>query len=469
MSSDASESGGQRTLPLGPTLYASAVAIAVLYAGSLPMHSNDFHIFAAMGRWMVEHGQLLEREVFTWTADGVAFVHGTWGFSLGSYLLHEAIGLDGLRLLNGVVVGSTVALAGLAARGRGTDWRGAGIAALYAWWGVLQNGVVRGQTWVYPLFCLLMWQGPRARRPLLFGTLLGAVWAPLHGSFPAGIAWAGLTGQLRLAAGLAIGVCLGPYGPGLWSFVLSNTSKPAARGFTEWLPPTLGEVEGARFWLVVAVWAVVLLWRRKLRLQDALVMGAFGLLAMRSTRFVAWFMLATAPVAAVTAQDLWGREQGLNARLVKLANAVLAALWSMMLFRGLQAPDTPLHKETPVALVAALGADASRGRVLQPPEWGGLVVFELGEDFEIVSDIRGWIFDDDAWAVWFETASAVEGWEDTLDDAGVSHVLLTEACPLEDALDAHPSWERLAEDETGALWRRVGSLAAPGASDSDPP
>ncbi len=453
MSSDASEASS-RTLPLGPTLYASAIAIAVLYAGSLPMHSNDFHIFAAMGRWMVEHGQLLEREVFTWTAQGVDFLHGTWGFSLLAHLLHETIGLDGLRLLNGVMVGLTVALAGLAARGRDTDWRGAGLAAIYAWWGVLQNGVVRGQTWVYPLFALLMWKGPRAKHPVLFGTVLGAIWAPLHGSFPAGIVWAGLMGRFRLALGLAIGACLGPYGPRLWTFVFSNTSKPAERGFTEWLPPALDEVEGMRFWMVVVIWAAVLLWRRRMRLTDLLVLGAFGVLAIRSTRFVAWFMLATAPIVAVTFQDAWGREQGLSARLVKLANGVLIALWGLMLFRGLQAPDTPLHQETPVALVAAMGADADGGTVLQPPEWGGLVIYELGESWSIVSDIRGWIFTDEAWQVWFDLASTEPGWEERLDAEGVTHVLLTEPTPLTDALDAHAGWERLADDETGILWRR---------------
>ena len=90
-------------LSTGVLLQWSVVGIALLYSASLPVTTNDLHIYLSMGRWMAEHGQLLEHESFTWTAPGVPFLNGTWGFSVAAYALHQAIGLDGLRLFNGFV------------------------------------------------------------------------------------------------------------------------------------------------------------------------------------------------------------------------------------------------------------------------------------------------------------------------------------------------------------------------------
>jgi hypothetical protein len=462
-------SGGSDQRDLGPLLLASAVAIAVLHRGSLPVVSNDFHIFAAMGRWMVDHGTFLEREVFTWTAPDTPFQHATWGFSLAAFGLHEAIGLTGLRLLNGLFVGAAVLVAGVATWARGTGWRAASFAALYAWLGVLQNGVVRGQTWVFVLFAGVMWVSARRRHTLVWGLVLGALWAPLHGSFPAGIAWALLQGQPLLAAGLALGACLGPYGPAIWTFVLDNTSDPMARGFTEWLPPTLDEPEGLRFWVAVGAWVAVLAWRRKMALGDLLVLVAFGALAARSTRFVAWFALATAPVLGTTIRSIIGAERGLPRRIVRPLTLGLGVTWVVLLGRGLSGTERQLDPETPVALVAAIAADASGGRVLNPPEWGGYLTFELGEAWLTSGDIRAWVFSDAAWAVWIDTATARPGWQARLDDAEVTHVLLTGVVPtssLGPALDAHDGWVQLASDATGSVWRRKGRDGSSSESDT---
>ena len=69
-------------LTTGVLLQWSVAGIALLYSASLPVTTNDLHIYLAMGRWMAEQGQLLEHEVFTWTAAGTPFVNGTWGFSV---------------------------------------------------------------------------------------------------------------------------------------------------------------------------------------------------------------------------------------------------------------------------------------------------------------------------------------------------------------------------------------------------
>ena len=458
------------------------MALALLHAGSMRVTTNDLHVYLVQGRWMWEHGALLEREVFTWTAAGAPFINGTWLFSVTAYALHQLGGYDLLRVVNGLAVAAAVAGVALAGRARAegrtrADWRAAAVAAVYAWALIFQNMVVRGQTWVFPLFAAL-WgvrAGPRRRgRPAGGGLLLGAVWNGLHGSFPAGIAlagavalgdaldsrsWrAGRTGALA-GAGLAAGACLGPYGPGVWSYISSNTSLPVDRGFSEWLPPSLEGFEGARFFAALALW-VWLLGRRGRRTPtaDLLVLLGFGYLALTSTRFVAWFGLATAPLLASRLAEGLGEDEGLPRRLLGPVSALLAVLWLLFLGRGLAPQAPPLAPEPPVALVAAISAAAESGRLFGPMEYGGYAAFTLGEGWLHSGDIRAWVFDDDAWSLYLDVSRAHPGWEEALEAHGVTHLLTWRAFhgeTLEPAADASPRWEKIAEAETGAAYRRA--------------
>ena len=99
-----------RRIVVGASVVA-AVGIALLHTGSLPVTTNDLSIYLAMGREMAATGALLEQDIHTFTAQGTPFVNGTWGFSVLAWNLHEALGPNGLRLLNGLAVAAAVAAA----------------------------------------------------------------------------------------------------------------------------------------------------------------------------------------------------------------------------------------------------------------------------------------------------------------------------------------------------------------------
>lgn len=467
-------------LPTGPLLFWSAVGIALLHTGSLPLTTNDLSIYLAMGREMAATGQLLEQEVHTFTAQGTEFVNGTWGFSWLAWHLHEAIGPNGLRLLNGLAVAAAVAGMGLAARARGADPRAAAAASVYTWWMLLQNTIVRSQTWVFPVFAGLSWLAAKPRPhgvAAVGGVLGGAVWANLHGSFPAGLvafgAWAvgqawdardwraGLTPAL-VAAGLAVGACIGPYGPGLWGYVLDNSSLPVARGFVEWLPPSPTEFHGVRLYGALALW-LVLLGRSRGRAPTAwlLLLVGFGFLGIRGTRFVAWFGLATAVPLAERLTASMSSEGGMARRILRPFQVALIALWSVLLFRGLAPLEEPLDSDTPVVLVDAIAADlmdaGSQARVFTPPEYGGYVAQRLHPQALISGDIRTWIFDDPAWNFYLDVSNTAPGWAQALDDHGVTHLLLWtpfHGHVLDPAVAAAGGWQELARTENGSAWRR---------------
>ncbi len=446
---------------VGPLLLWSTLGFTLLLSAARPVSTNDLHIYLAMGRWMAEHGQLMEQEVFTWTIPGSDFVNGTWGFSLLSWTLHEVLGLRGLQLLNGALVTLAVWLSARSALLLGADRRAAAIGALYAFALLFQNTTVRGQTFVFPLFAALMWWSVRPRKPLwslAIGVLAGAVWGALHGSFPAGIAALLLLGAGRLrgpggpwmtpwlvAIGLVVGVCIGPYGPAIWLYVLDNGALPRERDFVEWYSPTIHSFEGARFYAALLVWAVLLLRRRR----DALLVVGFGALACTGIRFVAWFGLATAPFLAAALP--LSRDRGLPRRVVRTAELTLLILWGVFLVRGLQARERKLSWDTPVELLEALPEE---GRIFNPPELGGAIVF-LQPQLQISHDVRTWIYPDEPWWFYVELSRAPPDWEAQLAERAVDHLLLTEdfhGATLLPAALASSEWELVLQTDQGALF-----------------
>ncbi len=468
-------------MKLGPVLFWSTVALALLHAGSRPVTSNDLHIYLAMGRWMAQEGQLLEQEVFTWTAQGTPFLNGTWAFSVVAWKIHEALGPDALRLLNGLLVAICVGVLGLAARAAGADARAAAIGSLYAFALLLQNTVVRSQTWAFAIFGLLVYCVVVERKAWVAagtGLVLGALWANLHGSFPAGLVflgalcvgrafdardWRAASTPLWAGAGLLLGSCVGPYGPEIWAYVRSNSGLPVERGFVEWYAPSPTAFEGARFYGAIVLW-IVLTWRERKRppTADLLLLVGFGVLAATGTRFVAWFGLATTVPLAARLNRRMTPSEGIPRRVGLPMASVLAVLWVAMLARGLAPTDTPLHWDTPIPLVDALEQDCPPEssppcRVLVAPEYGGYVAFRLWPGAEISGDIRTWVFSDEAWQIYLDLSAAGEDWEDTADTHGITHILTWKAFhgnALDPAARDSDRWELTAESEHGALFRR---------------
>lgn len=455
---------------VGPLLLWSTVGFTLLLSAARPVSTNDLHIYLAMGRWMAEQGQLMEVEAFTWTIPGTPFVNGTWGFSALSWQLHEAFGLRGLQLLNGALVGLAVWLSARSALLLGADRRAAAIGALYAFALLFQNTTVRGQTFVFPLFAAMLWWSMRARSPagsLLVGVLGGCLWGALHGSFPAGLAALGLLAASRLRGpggawmtpalvclGLAVGVCIGPYGPSIWVYVLENGSLPRERNFLEWASPTLRSFEGARFYASLVLWGLLAAasLRRGRLPQGLLPVLAFAALACTGIRFVAWFGLLSAPFFAAALP--LSTDRGLPRPLVRAVEGVALVLWTLFLIRGLQPRDRILSWDTPVELLEAL---PHQGRILNPPELGGAIVV-MRPELLIGHDIRTWIYDDAAWSLYLELSEGAPGWDQRLQDLKVDHLLLTEDFHGEGLLPAalaSPAWRVVSRTEQGALLTRV--------------
>jgi hypothetical protein len=466
------------------------LGLALLLVLSRPLPSNDYSIYVAMGRQMLAQGALLERESFSFTQHGEPFQHASWAYALLCTWSHQLTGYQGIRVLQAAAVLATLLGSWLLARRAGAGPGPALAATLDTWLLLLQNLGARGQTLIYPLFlltALLLLRAPRPWIAALAGAALGWCWTQLHGSFPMAMLYcaavaAGLLLRHRrlgpalpaiaLGAGFTLGTLMGPYGPGIWSYIYTNGAIPRSRGILEWYPPSPGSFDGVRLGLALLVWAALLVKRRgAMPPGHWLLLLGFGGMSLTATRVIAWFGLATAmPLALLlTPQErrhtpcppLPGRQRAL---LVALVLAWLALLGRGVPLRVELAPDTP------VALAERLAEEPDGGRVFAPMEMGGYLAWRfhrpsadpqlplgtMAHPYHL--DMRVWIWRDEVWRS-FESISAAEpGWEEALTASGVRYLMLSHSYHgdgLLPAARASERWEILAEDGAGALFRRV--------------
>ena len=448
----------------------------MLAAGGLPIQSNDLYVFLAMGESMAQSGQIMEIDSFTWTESGTPFVNGAWGFSYLSWLLYEHIGLAGLRIFTGLTVAGSLALLARAAILRGADVRSTAYASLFACLLLIQNVGVRAQSWVYPLFATLVWWRATQRHPLLSVLVaigLGCAWANLHGSFVVAYAvlgisacqhwisdrdWPAAKSDIVFAISFLAGTCIGPYGPEIYGYVLHNSSLPAERGLSEWEPVNLWSSMGVRLILGCVIWGLLLLKKpRGLRLEEALTLLIFGGLALSASRFVSWFGLSTTVLLAVRLHQTSTPSPSIPSRQFRRIALLLALCWSTLLLRALWPKDDELSAQTPKMATQAIQDSATEGRIFTPPEFGGYLRFELGEQWTTSSDMRVWMFSDEAWSLYPRLVQAPPGWEKQLFEAGVTHLLLIPNSfhqQLIPEAKASANWTLLAEDHAGVAFQR---------------
>ena len=149
---------------------------------------------------------------------------------------------------------------------------------------------------------------------------LVALWANLHGAFPAGIILVGCftvasvcrwpLANRRHTFNLSISVLacvlaslVNPYGWEIYRYVGGTSAIAYQRGIAEWAPPSPDRLIGLMWMTSVVLVLGLFLWRwLRTRiaplLRDALILGCFLLLSAGSIRMAAWWFLAIAPILA---------------------------------------------------------------------------------------------------------------------------------------------------------------------------
>jgi hypothetical protein len=181
-----------------------AVTAAICAAPAI-LNDGDTFWHVAAGRWMIEHGQPLKADPFSFTFGGRPWIAQEWLSEVVMAAAYAGAGWAGVMLLTGLAAGATSAVM--------LGWLGRWLSPLSAI-GVFAMGaacvapslLARPHVVVLPLLAFwtvrLMEARQRGRVPDVWLCLLMALWANLHSSFIVGI---GLCAAFGLEAALEPG------------------------------------------------------------------------------------------------------------------------------------------------------------------------------------------------------------------------------------------------------------------------
>ena len=216
---------------------------------------------------------------------------------------------------------------------------------------------------------------------------------------------------------------------------------------------------------------------RRLRLTDALVVLAFGALALSARRHMALAMIAIAPIAAGQFSALWEKWgarrnkrlasssiplfpsfpwlpflQSAAAALVSIALAV-AALGGFNLQRAGIGID---HRMFPEGAARFLADHQLDGNLFNSYEFGNYLLFARYPQNRVFIDGRVDVYGAEGLRLYSAVAHAEEGWQKTLDQYSIEIcVPATEKSadlPLLSALHRSPDWALVYWDEISAIY-----------------
>lgn len=352
------------------------LVICAVAALSLRKLSNyDFWQHMASGRYMAESGEILTRDVFSYTIRGKEWVNHQWLSQLLMYLGYRAVGAEGMVFLKALLFVITFTIILTIGFRKETCFLSAAIALLAA---LTASGRLMVRPEAFTLFLTSVYLailfrneygGRDGDRTLYLLVPLQLLWANLHGGSIVGLGliWIFIVGDFadsripgrfreRSAGGsrkerallivglLAMGACF--CNPSGWHLLLRPFQAFASPSFMsdigEWSPTFSGPPEtrglAQSFYAVflgIAA-AAALLDLKRAGCSSLLLLAVFAYLSLKARRNMALFALVAAPITVRCLNDLFlplFRRGGRPARFVRAtASSMLMAACLLLLF-----------------------------------------------------------------------------------------------------------------------------------------
>jgi hypothetical protein len=479
-------------------------------------YQTDFWHHLARGRAIAEQGELVNRDLFTYTVHDQPFQDCNWLSQLCYYRLYELGGLGLVQCVNSLTLAAMMAVLVWLCRRRCGSVLVATALGVFAFFGLWQLLIIRPQTFSLLLFVLLYavleiadgrpaepddsdTGSPRRRLWLLpLAPLIMTLWVNLHGGFPIGLvligcfalaaawdaSWQRRWGALRDGRVWALAICLGasvaatavnPYGWKVYQYVHTTSTAAAARRIDEWVPPGLDLLVG-KVW-VLSVLLLLLLFalpRRRPSARELILVLCFLPLACGSVRMVAWWLLVSAPIIAAGLAGNLPRNSlaGTEVEPPSLASGAFFGIVLLACLAGalsLAAGENallgvvrPVHRDEDDLAEAArhLPSRDDGGRVFSRFEWGEYLGWELQpHGYTVFMDGRIEIFPDDVWAQYAAVTKGRADWQTILDGYGVDCLVLDETyhADLLPQVEHSPDWEKTFQSGKAILFVRRSS------------
>lgn len=311
---------------------------------------------------------------------------------------------------------------------------------------------------------------------------LFAVWVNCHGSFAFGLAVLtvfAVTSHIELRAGtlvserwdrslrsllvvvlLLCGLALlaNPIGIDLATYPLNVyfQQNDNLANIDEWRPLNFQEPRGmAVFALTAALFLIVLVRRRQIRLDEILLFALGSYLAVRHTRMIFVFGILIAPLLCRLLADLWrGYEPEHDFPRLNAALAVGAMALMITGFPSNREIQSQIEKQSPVEAVKFIESQSLAGPMLNEYMWGGYLIWALPEQ-KVFIDGRTDIFD------WTGVLAEYLRWytlrdepQALLDQYNIRFCLLNKSAPMARVLPLLPGWKQIYSDDLAIIFQR---------------
>ena len=448
------------------------------------------------GQWILEHRAILGQDVFSYTRAGAEWHYPGWLIEVGMTAIYRLFGPAGLNLWTALMV--TLAFVFVWFTMEGDPFLRAFVLIIAAastgvYWAARPYMITFLLTAVY-LWILEDFRWRRKDRLWLL-PLLMIGWVNCHGGFTAGfLVWGaylvGTFSGLRVQNGLLTlsfpqetrrllvaglltlaAVCINPFGPEMLLYSFRTISIEALKTYIqEWQSPDFHQMQVQPFlWLLFLTLGAVGASRKRLAAVDFFLVAGFAYMAMMAGRNVALFGLVAPMVLTRHLQPLMRqmsrllkisftpaasptrRTTFLNcAVLLILALAVLAKL-SMVV--PLEANEQAFRKIVPVDAVNFLHETLPPGRLFNPYNWGGYLLWALPE-YPVFVDGRTDLYNDQIISEWLKIVRTEPGWQQMLAQYDVHLVLTETGSGLEKALQHEAGWKQIYHDSLAGVYQK---------------
>jgi hypothetical protein len=465
--------GQARLSPYLPAFIYVAAFLATLWAAHNVVTDQDPFWHIAVGRWILEHGAVPHRDLFSHSMPGAPWVAHEWLSEAFIALIFDHFGWAGLVVLVAAVFAAALTL--LAVYLQRDLAAVPTLAATFGAWG-LCLGHLHARPHVFGLPLLVIWfatldraRAERRAPPWPMAALM-ALWANLHGGFVLGLALAALLaaeaifeapdgvrlrtaarwgafGALSLLAALATpngfaGLTL-PFSLARMDFALSTIG--------EWKSPNFQHLQPLELWLLLGLVGAMTFGLKFPLTRTAIVLALLHL-ALSHLRFAeALGLLAPLVLAPALAAQLpaWRSEPaGAAAKTRHLTSLAAAAVIAVAATAFVRIGVTnESNRFAPTAAVDFVRRQSIAGPVFNDYKFGGYLIYS---GFRPFVDGRADMYGD----AFLKRSFTVSELPSILAQYGVAWTLLEPEDPRAALLDRLPGWRRAYADEIAVVHLR---------------
>jgi hypothetical protein len=468
------------------------------------------------GEWILTHGRVPDRDIFSFTRSGEPWFAWEWLWDLTFGWLHLHAGMQGVLLASSLILALTFAL--LFRLARWTSGNALAALAVTIVAAASSAGHWLARPHLFTMLFTVVFYGVlewgdrqpdpvRARKLLWLLPPLTVLWTNLHGGFFVGLTLiaAYAAGQFAVllrqvapearraalasgrtylvtGAGCFLATFVNPYSYRLHEHIIRYLSDGFLRGnITEFQSLSFQTSQARFFEILLLLSAGAAFWQlRRGRVVWPLLFVGWAHLALYSARNIEIFALLAAPPAAevLAAASVRARKadcvewlahrlealQSLTRELTALDRiprcyaASLAA--AVMLASALYAPGVSSRyraefdpKSFPVAAAKRLDQAGLFRGVFTMDLWGGYLIYQGYPRVRVFMDGRSDFYGAEFAKQYIKTMGVQSGWEQSLARYGVDTILLPPDAPLTGALRQSPAWSLTYDDGVALIFR----------------